>query len=175
MKKFLFLLATVAFCLNVESNAQKVTMFGGNGKSLDTLTNTTTEYLTTATNALNTTGLSGNYNIQLVLNCVSSTSGTVTAVLESSLDGTNYTNHFKTTGTNGVLCDTMAFGTVAASTTYTHIWTILSGSSPSTQLYSTSAANTIRTNAGRRLYFRIRLIPTNTQSTKYSGVLVAQN
>jgi len=180
MKKLLFIFAALFAMAAVvaptqNATAQKITMFGGNGKSLDTLTNTTTEYLTTGTNALNSTGLSGNYNIQVVLYCISSTSGACTGVLESSIDGINYTNHFKVAGTNGVLCDTIAFGTLSSSTTYTHIWSIPSNSATATQLYSTSASNATHTNAGRRLYFRVRLIPTNTQSTKYSGYLLAQN
>lgn len=178
MKKLIIaLLFVAATAFSIETNAQKITLFGSNSKSLDTLTNTTTEYLTSAANALNTTGLSGNYNIQVVLYSIASSSVTVTAVLESSIDGINYTNHFGGPGLNGKGCDTMQFGTLVTASTYTHIWSIPSSqigynsSSPATQ-----AAQVVRhSNAGRRLYFRVRLIPTGTGTTKYNGMLLAQN
>jgi hypothetical protein len=178
MKKLIIaLLFVAATAFSTETNAQKITLFGSNTKSLDTLTNTTTEYLTSASNALNTTGLSGNYNIQVVLYSIASSSVTVTAVLESSIDGINYTRHFGNPGTNGMGCDTMAFGTLTTASTYTHIWSI-----PSTPFsYNTSspaaphAAVVRNSNSGRRLYFRVRLVPTGTGTTKYNGMLLAQN
>lgn len=178
MKKFLFLaLLTLSMAATQTAQAQKLYLYGSNSKTLDTLTNTTTEYLTTAANALNSTGLSGNYNIQVVLYSIASSSVTVTAVLESSIDGINYTNHFGGPGTNGKGCDTMAFGTLTTAATYTHIWSIpcsqigYNSSNPAAQY-----AQVVRhSNAGRRLYFRVRLVPTGTGTTKYNGMLLAQN
>lgn len=162
-----------------DADAQKNFLYGTSySKETDTLINTTTEYLTTASNALNTASPYGGYDIQVVLYSIASSSVTVTAVLESSIDGINYTNHFKTYGTNGQGCDTMTFGTLVTATTYTHIWTVLSSANnpdPMSYTQSIVAGAPRKSNSGRRLYFRVKLIPTGTGTTRYSGQMIVQN
>jgi len=168
MKKLLFLVAMVAFTLS--ANAQKIFLNGSNGKTLDTLsTNGSIEYLTTPSNALNAASPYGGYDLQLNWDSLSGTQ-TITAVLQSSIDGIRYSNHFKCAGTNGISCDTLSIAN--ATLVKQHIWTILSNHNG---FNYNSAGTAKQSNSGRRLYFRIMLIAGATQSTPYSAQLIVQN
>ena len=165
MKKILVVFAMVCFTLN--ANAQKIFLQSQYGRYLDTLTNTTNKYLTTPSNALNTASQYGGYDIQLNLTNLTGTITTgVTCVLQSSIDGTYYTTHFKCAGTNGVNCDTLMTGTINSLATFTHIWTILSNPVGSTAQINAVAGLTKQTNSGRRLYFRVLMIPSGTHKQK---------
>jgi hypothetical protein len=160
MKKFLLLAVITVSALF--SQAQVVTLTGSSyGNALDTVTNTGTVYLTTPANALNS-NKSGKYIIQLDATNKSGTT-TITAVLQSSLDGVTWGNHFKTPGQTGVNCDTLAI-----SGTTTHIYNVLPGSN------AWYASITYPTNSGRRLYFRVKLVGGATGTTQVKAKLITQ-
>ena len=180
MKKFLFcLLATcMVMATSVETNAQKIWLYSQYNKTTDTLTNTTSKTLTTATNALNTASLYGGYDIQLNFTNLTGTTGTDTSILQSSIDGVLWSNHFKCPGTNGVFCDTLITGSIGTSgATYQHIWTIINqtGSTVNAGTNAGTAGVARQNNSGRRLYFRIINKPSGTHTTKIEAQMITQN
>lgn len=124
--------------------------FTGTNSTLDTVVNTGTYYLTSPALVGNDYSL-GKYNIAYTAVNKTGTT-TITAVLQGSNNGTQWENLYLTSGTNGKLCDT-----VSMSGTSTHIWTV----SP--------AVN--GTNAGRRLYLRIKQIGGATGTTQVSATV----
>lgn len=154
MKKFITLICLTL--IGYAAQAQVITLYGSHAAT-DTLTNAGTEYLTTQANALNSIGLSGKYDIQLTIANVSgTTAGTV--ILQSSIDGVNWTNHFRIygivgVGTNGIQCDSLSFSGAT-----THVYTVNAGVA----------------NAGRRLYIRLKFVGTGTQVSILSAKLITQ-
>jgi len=123
------------------------------GNVLDTVTNTATVYLTTSKGLVLPQNGKG-YAIQLdAINKTGTT--TITAVLQSSMDGVTWSNHFKTPGQTGVNCDTLAI-----SGTTQHIYNILPGAA------ATYAGVTYYSNSGQRTYFRIKLVGGATGTTQ---------
>lgn len=180
MKKFLFLAIIVIATVLAprDAGAQKLTLLSQYLRSSDTLTNTTQKILTTPANQLNTASINGGYDLQVNFRNLTGTTATITCVLQSSLDGVNYSNHFKCAGTNGVWCDTLITGSVGTSgATYSHIWTILS--SPFS--YNTTSPGTPSVpivkpiNSGRRFYFRLVIIPSGTHTTVTDALMIVQN
>lgn len=129
------------------------------GKVLDTLNDTETLYLTTPSLSQQS---SGAYVIQLDATNLTGTT-TVTAVLESSLNGSTWSNHFKTPGQAGINCDTLAI-----SGTKQHIWNVRPGGQAT---YNLAQFNS---NSGRRLYFRIKLTGGATGTTKVKAIEIPQ-
>lgn len=177
MKKIL-LFALVIGMTTFVATAQKTVLVSQYNRSTDTLTNTTQKYLTTPANVLTTASPNGGYDIQVNFVNLTGTSGSVTAVLQSSLDGIYYSNHFKCPGTNGVYCDTLVTGSIGGSgATFSHIWTVLSNPiSYNTTSPGTPSAPIVKaSNSGRRFYFRVLLIPSGTHTTKTDALLITQN
>lgn len=157
MKKYLL----IACSLLVFSVTQAQTDLKGStyGKALDTVDNTETLYLTTPNLAQQNTG---GYVIQLdAINKTGTT--TITAVLESSVDGATWSNHFKTPGQTGVNCDTLAI-----SGTKQHIWNIRPNA------VATYNLQQFQSNSGRRLYFRIKLTGGATGTTQVKAIEIPQ-
>ena len=181
MKKIIFLLALVATMLLTSVTPAISQVFWLNsqyGKHTDTLTNTTSKTLTTATNALNTASPYGGYVLQVNFTNLTGTTGTDTLILQSSLDGVLYSNHFKCAGTNGIFCDTLITGAIGtAGATYQHIWQLYNEAGYSYTLGANAAtAGVVRqNNSGRRLYFRIISKPSGTHTTKLEAKGIIQN
>ena len=158
MKKFIFFLSIVALCFigcQEKANAQ-VKMFGSH-TSFDTVTNAGTTYLTTQANAINV-GKSGRYRVSLKVTNISGTS-TFKAILQGSLDGTNWVNYFGTAGTNGIQCDTLQ----------------VTSASPGYFIWSLTPTPTVLSNWGRVLYLRLACVGTGTQSTRVDGLVITQD
>lgn len=162
MKKIKFILIfTCAFFFISNAFAQKVSYTGSSsGVALDTVVNTGTIYLTSP--YLYSSSWKDGAVIQLDATNISGTS-TVTAILQSSLDGTTWENHFKTPGQTGVNCDTLAI-----TGTTMHLWNILPKAAAT---YSNIIAYS---NSGRRLYYRIKLTGAATGVTKVTAISVPQ-
>ena len=160
MKKILFIAAV--FCSSlVTSNAVGQSFLGsGYGNVLDTVTTGSTIYLTSPALVL-PNGKNG-YTFQLDATNLTGTS-TITAILQSSNDGSTWSNHFKVPGTTGVHSDTLSI-----SGTTQHIWNVLPLSA------TTYGGVTYWTNSGNRLYFRIKLIAGATQTTRVKARNVYQ-
>lgn len=152
MKKIIILMAftLVAF---TQANAQVWTLNGSDATS-DTIANAGTVYLTSGSLVANK---SGNYSVALLTANISGTS-TFKAILQGSLDGTNWSNYFGTAGTTGVECDTLQV--TSAAPAY-FVWN-------TKKPYAASIA-------GRRLYIRIACVGTGTQSTRVSAKLITQD
>lgn len=152
MKKIIILMAfmLVAF---TQANAQVWTL-NGSDATTDTVTDAGTTYLTSGSLVANK---SGKYSVALVVANISGTS-TFKAILQGSVDGTNWSNYFGTAGTTGLGCDTLQV--TSAAPAY-FVWN---------SAYPVSGAS-----GGRRLYMRIKCVGTGTQSTRVSGKLITQD
>ena len=182
MKKFLlFGLMAFTFALNIvpkQSQAQRFYFDSQYGKRTDTLTNSTAKYLTVSTaTPLTTASPNGGYDIQLNVVNLTGTMSSGTFVLHSSIDGVYYYPHFKTTGTNGVFCDTLTTASITGGATTGHIWTIKNETGTSTTLPTNAGtAGLIRqNNSGRRLYFRIYSVGAGTHTSKIDATGIVQN
>lgn len=169
---WIFILSLITF-----AGFGQITMVGSSySKSIDTVfVAGATEYLTTPSGDLNsrTTGI-----VDIELKHVSD-SGTVsvTAVLQSSIDGATWSGHFKTIGTNGINCDTLTY-----TGTKHHIWHVEPGavkyvSFGDSASYSLGGSASYPTNSasGRRLHFRVMLIVAAGTRSSYSGKLLWTN
>ncbi len=174
MKKALILLLVAICSFAVNTQAQIVVLQGthSNTNGYDTISSTSgTITLTTPVNSLNAVGLSGNYILQVTGTIISNAFTTITCVLESSVDGVKWEKHFLTPGTDGINCDTLSAGT----TTFNHIWTIKTAAVKTLQSAGV-VINQWYSNAGRRLRFRVRLIPaTANGSMQVYARMVTQN
>ena len=130
-----------------EKTQAQAKLYGSN-TYFDTVTNAGTTYLTTQLSAIksNTTG---KYRVALKVANISGTS-TFKAILQGSLDGTNWVNYYGTAGTNGIQCDTLQVTSAA----------------PAYFIWSLTPTPTVLSNWGRVLYLRIACVGTGTQSTR---------
>lgn len=159
MKKFLFAIMAV-MCLaacNEKANAQSPIYLRGSDANTDTVTNAGTTYLTTAAGVLSKI-TSGKYRVSLKVTNVSGTS-TFKAILQGSLDGSNWVNYFGTAGTNGIQCDTLQVTSAA----------------PGYFIWSLTPTPTVLSNWGRVLYLRLACVGTGTQSTIVESRLIGQD
>lgn len=160
MKKLIpMLLCAIMFAGT--ASAQLITMKGANNLAVDTITVAGgTKYMTSASGVLNTIGKAGRYDIQAT---VTNDSGAATGfmVLQSTLNGTNWTNHYMRAGTDGIVCDS-----VGVSGTKTHIWHV----EPDAVYRETT--NATSTNSGRRLQFRVLFYLAATGRNRISSGLI---
>lgn len=127
------------------------TSLNGTNGVLDTLTNSNgPKYLTS--NLI--PGTTGKYAVQISTTNISGTS-TITAVLQGSLDGVLWDNIYHTAGTTGVACDTLS---ISGNTVHT-FW----------------VAPNFTSNAGRRMYVRVKFVSGATQSTQIKGKYITSN
>jgi len=160
MKKAFVLVCVAGLMALAQITQAQIDLKGSTyNKTIDTVDNTETLYLTTPSLAQQN---SGKYVIQLDATNKTGTT-TITAVLESSLDNVTFSNHFKTPGQTGVNCDTLAI-----SGTKQHIWNILPGA------VATYNLGQYQSNSGRRLFFRIKLTGGATGTTQVKAKEIPQ-
>jgi hypothetical protein len=157
MKKFIYLLSIMALCfVGCQEKANSQVRLMGSHTTFDTVTNAGTTYLTTQANAINV-GKAGKYRVSLKTTNISGTS-TFKAILQGSLDGTNWVNYFGTAGTNGIQCDTLQ----------------VTAAAPAYFIWSLNPTPTVLSNWGRVLYLRVACVGTGTQSTRVEGLVITQ-
>ena len=143
MKKILFLMM-LTLSTAIASQAQITFISSIDGTTTDTLTNAGSLNFTSPVNALNNRG--GNYTIQFTSLNLSGTS-TFKAILQGTIDGTNWANVHGVAGTNGIECDTLQ----------------VTGGVPASFFFRAQGNET--TNAGKVKRLRIRVVGAGTQST----------
>lgn len=163
MKKLFLILMLAAFGMN-SANAQSKTLnlLGTSNRILDTLVNTGTINMTSPI----LTAYGSEYAIQVTFANVSGTSS-LRAILQSSLDGVNWVNHFGVAGQAPTvrIADTLV---VTSASPATYIWSITNN-----QLQSVaSAAGGVNVSGGRRAFFRVRITGTTTGVTTVRASLL---
>lgn len=148
MKKILFIVM-LALSTAITTQAQISFVSSIDGTATDTLSDAGTLYFTSPVNAL--ANQSSNYTIQFTNANVSGTS-TFKAILQGTIDGTNYFNLHGVAGTNGIQCDTLQ----------------VTSASPATFMYNAHLNDA--TNAGKVKRLRLKIVGTGTQKTKVGPV-----
>ncbi len=163
MKQIKYILLLLAFAVSCnEASAQgKAITLNGSDATTDTITNAGTTYLTSP---ILSAYKSGKFGVALKTTNVSGTS-TYKAIIQGSLDGTNWVNVHGIAGTNGINCDTLQV--TAAAPAY-WVFNVAPGS-----VKSVTDSTFLYTGATRYLYLRIACVGTGSQSTIISGKLVA--
>jgi len=131
------------------TNAQITFISSIDATTTDTLSDAATMYFTSPINALN--NKSSNYTIQFTNANVSGTS-TFKAILQGTIDGTNYFNLHGNAGTNGIQCDTLQ----------------VTAASPATFMFNAHLNES--TNAGKVKRLRLKFVGTGTQKTRIGQV-----
>lgn len=152
MKKYIFiLLLTIgAMACNDTSAQSLIPLKTASGVLFDTISNTGSVTFVSAANALSA-NRTGSYALQFKATRVSGTQ-TYKAVIQGSLDGSNWTNINQVAGTTGIRTDSLQ---VTADTPSYWIFRI-----------SANASN----NAGKLRYIRIFFKGDSTQKTRISDV-----
>ncbi len=168
----MLLIAIFSFAAHTQAQAIILQGTHTNTNGLDTLVASGAITLTTPVGSLNASGLSGNYVLQISGVAITGAFTSVTCILESSVDGVKWEKHFLTPGTDGLNCDTLSAGT----TSFSHNWNLITGAVKTLQT-SGVVVNQWNSNAGRRLRFRVRLIPAGAtgQSMQVYARLITQN
>ncbi len=148
MKKVLFLVM-LTLTTAIASQAQITFISSIDATTTDTLSDAATMYFTSPINAL--TNKSSNYTIQFTNANVSGTS-TFKAILQGTIDGTNYFNLHGNAGTTGIMCDTLQ----------------VTAASPATFMFNAHLNEA--TNAGKVKRLRLKFVGTGTQKTKIGPV-----
>lgn len=148
MKK-LFFLMMLTFTTAIASQAQITFISSIDATATDTLVNAGTLTFTSPINALNNRG--SDYTIQFTNINVSGTS-TFRAILQGTIDGTNWANLHGVAGTNGIECDTLQ----------------VTAGVPASFLFKAHPNET--TNAGKVKRLRIRFVGSGTQVTRIGQV-----
>ena len=106
---------------------------------------------------------SGNFTVTLKTTNVSGTS-TYKAIIQGSLNGTDWTNIHQVAGTNGINCDTLQVTSASPA-----FWgfSIHNG-----EVKSVTDSTFLYTNSTRYLYYRIMCVGTGTQVTIISGQIL---
>ena len=158
MKKLLLFLA-VTMCLvacqeKTQAQTGAMVMYSSDNNATDTLSNASTIYLTSTSIAK----YSNNAEITVDLK-VTNISGTSTfkAIWQTSMDGTNWSNHFMVAGTDGIHCDTLQV--TSASPAY-HKLDVAKG-----VIRYNSSGVALNTNTPYFRYGRWMIVGTGTQST----------
>ncbi len=165
MKK-LILFATLALgfvaCQEKEAKAQtgNVILYSSDNNATDTLTDANTINLTSGSLAKYSSN--GEFTIDLVTTNISGTS-TFKVLLQTSMDGTNWSNHYGVAGTDGINCDTLQV--TSASPAYFKF-----NLSKGVIRYSSTGV-ALNTNSPYVRYVRLRLVGTGTQSTRVAAKL----
>jgi hypothetical protein len=159
MRKLIILLAlTMGFmaCQEKESKAQtgSITLFSSDNNATDTLTNAGTVNLTSTSIAK----LTNNAVVTIDLK-VTNISGTSTfrAILQSSMDGVTWSNHYVVAGTDGIHCDTLQVTSGAPAYFKFDI--------ARNVVRYTSTGTAINTNTPYVRFFRLQCVGSGTQST----------
>lgn len=156
-KSILSIMAVLCFTAFNEKATAQVIILNGSHTTTDTVTNTGTTDLTTAAGVL-TKMTNGKYRVAFKITNVSGTSS-LRAIVQGSLDGSNWVNFFGNAGTTGVQCDTL---TITSAAPAYHIWAL-------------NQTHDSKSNWGRVLFLRVRCIGTATQSTIVEARLIPQD
>lgn len=158
MKKIM-MLAAMTLCLvacqeRTQAQTGTMVMYSSDNNATDTLSNASTIYLTSTSLAK----YSNNAEITVDLK-VTNISGTSTfkAIWQTSMDGTNWSNHFMVAGTDGIHCDTLQV--TSASPAY-HKLDVAKG-----VIRYNSSGVALNTNTPYFRYGRWMIVGTGTQST----------
>jgi len=158
MKKIM-MLAAMTLCLvacqeRTQAQTGTMVMYSSDNIATDTLSNASTIYLTSTSLAK----YSNNAEITVDLK-VTNISGTSTfkAIWQTSMDGTNWSNHFMVAGTDGIHCDTLQV--TSASPAY-HKLDVAKG-----VIRYNSSGVALNTNTPYFRYGRWMIVGTGTQST----------
>lgn len=153
MKK-VFLIVMLALTTALASTAQIIFISSVDGTTTDTLTNAGTVNFTSPANAL--VGMGNEYTIQFTNATISGTT-TFKAILQGTIDGTNYTNLHGKAGTNGIMCDTLQ----------------VTANAPASFIFN--AHPNAYSNAGKVKRVRIKVVGAGTQSTLLGPVQMFAN
>ena len=169
------LLAMIAlFACNNKSKAQTtVQLVSSDSLGLDAhVVNTTTEYFVLPSTSALKAFPKGIINVGFLATKVSGTA-TINAVLEGSIDGTNYFKMHKVRGTIGGYCDTFATGTFT-SPVYGN-WAVRPGFGQYTTptSYTSPAGGVEYSQAAKLKYVRVRFVPSGTQDVIISDVKIS--
>lgn len=158
MKKIM-MLAAMTLCLvacqeRTQAQTGTMVMYSSDNNATDTLSNASTIYLTSTSLAK----YSNNAEITVDLK-VTNISGTSTfkAIWQTSMDGTNWSNHFMVAGTDGIHSDTLQV--TSASPAY-HKLDVAKG-----VIRYNSSGDALNTNTPYFRYGRWMIVGTGTQST----------
>ncbi|MFZ4754296.1 MAG: hypothetical protein ACOYLG_13215 [Chitinophagaceae bacterium] len=159
MRKLILLLAlTMGFmaCQEKEAKAQtgSLILYSSDNNATDTLSNAATIYLTSTSLAKYTNN--ADVTVDLKVTNISGTS-TFKAIWQTSMDGTNWSNHFMVAGTDGIHCDTLQV--TSAAPAY-HKLDVAKGS-----IRYSSTGVALNTNTPYFRYGRWMIVGTGTQST----------
>lgn len=162
MKKLL-LIVMLALSTAITMNAQ-IALYSANNKTVDTITNAETLYMTSKVNALTGQRTASYVATFRVLDNVSGTS-TFTAILQGSMDGLTWFNMTPGgLGTDGVNSDSLTV--TAAADLYAGKLSI----NPNTTKF---VNGTLRGTANSRVnYLRVKIVATGTQVTYVDRFLV---
>jgi hypothetical protein len=162
MKQLFFILFISVLSFGANAQSKTLSLLGTSNRVLDTVVNTATINMTSPI----LTAYGSGYAVQVNFANVSGTSS-LRAILQSSLDGVNWVNHFGVVGQAPTvrIADTL---TVTSASPGTYIWTILDGQVQSVA----SAAGGVNVSGGRRTYFRIRITGTTTGVTTVNASLL---
>lgn len=160
MKKlFLFVALIMGFvaCQEKEAKAQtgSVILYSSDNNATDTLTNAGTIYLTSGNLAKYSSN--GEFTVDLVTTNISGTS-TFKVLLQTSMDGTNWSNHYGVAGTDGINCDTLQVTSGAPAYFKFNL-------SKGVIRYSSTGV-ALNTNTPYIRYARLMVVGTGTQSTR---------
>ncbi len=159
--KRIFLVALIALSAIINTNGQgKAITLNGSDATTDTITNAGTTYLTSG---IMSAYKSGNFTVTLKTTNVSGTS-TYKAILQGSLNGTDYTDIHQVAGTNGINCDTLQVTSAAPA-----FWAF---SIHNGEVKSVTDSTFLYTNSTRYLYYRLKCVGTGTQVTIISGQIL---
>lgn len=158
MKKIM-MLAAMTLCLvacqeRTQAQTGAMVMYSSDNNATDTLSNASTIYLTSTSIAKYSND--AEVTVDLKVTNISGTS-TFKAIWQTSMDGTNWSNHFMVAGTDGIHCDTLQV--TSASPAY-HKLDVAKG-----VIRYNSSGVALNTNTPYFRYGRWMIVGAGTQST----------
>lgn len=158
MKKIM-MLAAMTLCLvacqeRTQAQTGAMVMYSSDNNATDTLSNASTIYLTSTSLAKYSND--AEVTVDLKVTNISGTS-TFKAIWQTSMDGTNWSNHFMVAGTDGIHCDTLQV--TSASPAY-HKLDVAKG-----VIRYNSSGVALNTNTPYFRYGRWMIVGTGAQST----------
>lgn len=165
------LVASVLMLSGYISKAQPIDFYANTTTKVkqDSMRNSETSYVTTLPTALYNSGLAGIYDVQWTGYNDSATTS-ITLVLQSSVNGVNFVNHFGTVGSNCVTCDTLTTGSITGSDSVSKMWHV-----QPLQLFQKNDSTQVITQSGRRLAFRVKQVHANGGKSRSKASLTTSN
>ena len=158
MKKIMMLVAMTLCLVACQERTQAQTgamvMYSSDNNATDTLSNASTIYLTSTSLAKYSND--AEVTVDLKVTNISGTS-TFKAIWQTSMNGTNWSNHFMVAGTDGIHCDTLQ---VTSGAPAYHKLDVAKG-----VIRYNSSGVALNTNTPYFRYGRWMIVGTGTQST----------